>query len=262
MKQRLDTAIYSGGLTKSREQAKQLIKSGCVNVNGKPASKASLEVDDTDTIELVGEQCPYVGRGGLKLEKALKLWQLDVKGLVCLDIGASTGGFTDCLLQNGAERVYSVDVGHDQLDNSLRGDRRVISMERMNIRSADASLFPDVSFVCMDVSFISVKLIIPKISEILGGGGEAVILIKPQFEAGKGNVGKNGIVKSPAVHKSVLREVVASCLLSQLTPVGLTVSPITGSDGNTEYLLRLTAAKTEYIPIDTDRVADEALSRK
>lgn len=261
MKQRLDIAIFSTGLANSRERAKQLIKSGSITVNGKPAAKASLEVDDEDVIELVGSQCPYVGRGGLKLEKAISLWQLDVCGLVCLDIGASTGGFTDCLLQNGAKLVYAVDVGHDQLDESLRADSRVVSMERTNIRTADASLFENVSFICMDVSFVSIRLIIPRIAEILSGSGEAVLLIKPQFEAGKGNVGKNGIVKSLSVHKAVLRSIISDCLLSGLVPLGLTPSPITGSDGNTEYLIRVTAANTEYIPIDTDHIAEEALSR-
>ena len=236
---RLDAALVAMSLAKSRERAKELIKNGCVSVNGRTASKPSDTVDTAaDTIEVTADTDTYVGRGGLKLERALSYWNINVQGLACLDIGASTGGFTDCLIRNGAAKVYAVDVGHGQLAQSLLSDNRVISMEGTNIRNADEGLFKDVSFVCMDVSFISSTLIFDKISRILVNGGSGVSLVKPQFEAGRENIGKNGIVKSKKVHENVLISVTDACADAGLYPYEIIPSPVKGGDGNIEYLLR------------------------
>lgn len=234
---RLDTYLTENGLAKSRERAKELIKNGFVSVDGRTAKKSSEDVSDENCIEVTGGQLIYVGRGGLKLEAAVKHFGIMLSGMECVDIGASTGGFTDCMLKNGAVKVFAVDVGHDQLDGSLVNDSRVVNMEKTNIRNTDRSVFGDnIGFVSADVSFVSVTHIIPKIAEILDENGSAAVLIKPQFEAGKSNIGKNGIVRDRKVHCAVLKEISAVFCENGFEIVGIIPSPIKGGDGNIEYL--------------------------
>lgn len=237
---RIDIFLTENGYVKSRERAKTLIKSGQVSVNGSVISKPSYEVQDDVQIEITGEQLKYVGRGGLKLEKAITAFEIDVKDKVCIDIGASTGGFTDCMLQNGAAYVYAVDVGHGQLDESLINDKRVRNMERTNIRDLTiADFVPAPTFISTDVSFVSLKQILPKIKELLPDDGEAAVLIKPQFEAGKSSIGKNGIVKDRKVHERVLADIVSFCFSLNLDVINIVHSPISGGDGNIEYLAHI-----------------------
>ena len=231
---RLDTYLAENNLCKSRTAAQSLIRSGGVSVNGNPCSKPSAEVGEGDTVEVTGEQLRYVGRGGLKLEAALERFGLDITGAECVDIGSSTGGFTDCMLQHGAAKVWAVDVGRDQLDGKLRSDPRVVSMEQTDIRDAE---LPQVDFIGTDVSFISLRLILPHIFRLLKSGGRAVALIKPQFEAGRSNLSKKGIVRDEKVRLKVRDEIAAFAEECGLTVVGTEVSPITGGDGNTEYLM-------------------------
>ncbi|MCM1023405.1 MAG: TlyA family RNA methyltransferase [Prevotella sp.] len=237
---RLDVYLAESGLVKSRAAAKELIISGRVAVNGKTVLKPSADAGDGSGVEITGEQLRYVGRGGLKLEKALEVFGLSVEGLVCIDIGASTGGFSDCMLQNGAAYVYAVDVGHGQLDGKLLNDERVLNMEKTNILELSAEDFPKKpAFISADVSFVSLKRILPKIKELLPENGCAAVLIKPQFEAGKSNVGKSGIVRDRKVHAAVLEDIAAFCADLGLEVKGLTHSPVTGgsgADGNIEYL--------------------------
>ena len=200
MPKRLDVYLSDTNIVKSRSLAATLIKQGSVEVNGRICSKPSFTVNDDDTVKIIGELPKYVGRGGLKLEKALSHYRLHLDGAVCIDIGASTGGFTDCMLKNGAEKVYSVDVGTDQLDEKLRNDSRVISMEKTDIRNC-VGILPQVDFISIDVSFISLKLVLPTAFALLKDGGECVALIKPQFEAGKAHLSKNGIVRDIKVQK-------------------------------------------------------------
>lgn len=232
---RLDVWLAEKGLCKSRTAAQDMIRSGGVSVNGAPCCKPSAEITESDTVEVTGERPRYVGRGGLKLEKALLHFSIDLSGCVCLDIGASTGGFTDCMLQNGAARVYAVDVGRDQLDGSLRADSRVISMESTDIRAA--RLPEQADFVGTDVSFISLRQIIPHIMRTLKPGGRAVALIKPQFEAGRAALGKNGIVKDEKIRRRVVEEMTAFAAECGFSVRGVTDSPIKGGDGNIEYLI-------------------------
>lgn len=231
---RLDTYLAENNLCKSRTAAQSLIRSGGVSVNGKSCSKPSAEVGEGDTVEVTGEQLRYVGRGGLKLEAALERFGLDITGAECVDIGSSTGGFTDCMLQHGAAKVWAVDVGRDQLDGKLRSDPRVVSMEQTDIRDAELT---QVDFIGTDVSFISLRLILPHIFRLLKSGGRAVALIKPQFEAGRSNLSKKGIVRDEKVRLKVRDEIAAFAEECGLTVVGTEVSPITGGDGNTEYLM-------------------------
>lgn len=235
---RIDAFLAENGYVKSREAAKNLILAGGVSVNGKPVKKPSADVDADDDIIITADMPKYVGRGGLKLEKALECFGISVKGLVCLDIGASTGGFTDCMLQNGAEYVYAVDVGHGQLDEKLINDSRVANMENTNIRDCFISDFDKrIDFICTDVSFISLTKIIPVIHSLLDDGGSAVMLIKPQFECGRADIGKKGIVRSEKVHLRVIREIASFCESSGLGVRGIDYSPIKGGDGNIEYLI-------------------------
>lgn len=249
---RLDVYLAESGLVKSRAAAKELIRSGQVTADGKTAVKPSLDVNDGSEVKIIGEQLRYVGRGGLKLEKAIAEFGLELAGRVCIDIGASTGGFTDCMLQNGAAYVYAVDVGRGQLDSKLINDGRVLNMEKTNILELSAEDFPQSpSFISADVSFVSLKRILPKIKELLPENGCAAVLIKPQFEAGKSNVGKNGIVKDRKVHADVLEDIVSFCFSLGLEVTGLTHSPITGgsgADGNIEYLacIRHEGSRREY----------------
>lgn len=249
---RLDVYLTESGLVKSRERAKELIKAGQVLADGRAVTKAAYDVGESPEIKIVGEQLKYVGRGGLKLEKAIENFGIDLSGLVCIDIGASTGGFTDCMLQNGAAYVYAVDVGHGQLDEKLLTDGRVLNMEGTNIKNLSAEDFPKrPDFISADVSFVSLKQILPKIRELLPENGEAAVLIKPQFEAGRANIGKNGIVKDRKVHESILKDIITFCFSVGLVPEGLIHSPISGGDGNIEYLAYLKAA-AENAPHDFD----------
>lgn len=237
---RLDVYLAENGLVKSRAAAKELIISGQVAADGKTVLKPSFDVSEGCSVKITGGQLRYVGRGGLKLEKALDVFGINLFERVCIDVGASTGGFTDCMLQNGAAYVYAVDVGHGQLDGKLISDNRVLNMEKTNILELSAADFPkEPSFISADVSFVSLKHILPKIKELLPESGEAAVLIKPQFEAGKANIGKSGIVKDRKVHAAVLSDIASFCFFVGLDVSGLTHSPVTGgsgADGNIEYL--------------------------
>lgn len=255
---RLDIYLAENGIVKSRELAKKLISAGSVEVNGKIAAKPSMNVSLSDKIAVTGEMPKYVGRGGYKLEKAIECFGIDLRGLTCIDIGASTGGFTDCMLQKGAEYVYAVDVGHDQLDDKLRSDCRVCSMEGTNIKDVSAEeLGKKISFAAIDVSFISLGKIMPKISELLAENGSAVMLVKPQFECGKADIGKNGIVRSPKVHARVMREISAACTACGFGVMGMDFSPIQGGDGNIEYLMYAVKGAAGRI-FDFDMIASDA----
>ena len=241
---RADVYLTVKGFVSSRSQAKGLIESGCVTVDGKLLKKASEEISEAEHGVEVSNQLPYVGRGGLKLEGALDAFSLDVKGLSALDIGASTGGFTDCLLQRGAEHVCAVDSGAGQLAQSLSQDHRVISMENCNARYLTAEQIGGaVDLVVMDVSFISASLIIPRFPELLKERGDAICLIKPQFEVGKSMIGKGGIVKDRHAHRYAVERVLESGKSVGLRPVGLISSPITGGDGNREFLVWFTKGR-------------------
>ena len=240
MKERLDVLMVRKNLAASREKAKALIMSGIVYVNGQKEDKAGTAFEDTAQIEVRGNTLPYVSRGGLKLEKAMKCFGLDLAGRVCMDVGASTGGFTDCMLQNGAVKVYSIDVGHGQLDWKLRNDPRVMCMERTNIRYVTPDQIGEpVDFSSIDVSFISLTKVLGPVREILGDGGEVVCLIKPQFEAGREKVGKKGVVRDPQVHLEVIRMVTDFGRQAGFHLLNLEFSPIKGPDGKIEYLLYL-----------------------
>lgn len=238
----------------SREKAKAAIMAGIVFVDGQRIDKAGTTVDTEAPIEIKGEDCPYVSRGGLKLEKAMEEFEFDVKDSVCCDMGASTGGFTDCMLKRGAGKVYAIDVGYGQLDYKLRTDDRVVNMERTNIRYMDTDLILEpVDFISIDVSFISLALILPVAEKILADDGKVLCLVKPQFEAGREQVGKNGIVRDPAVHLEVIKKVCGYARDCGLSPAGLTFSPVKGAKGNIEYLLYL---KRNFDKIDMDNVAE------
>ena len=237
---RLDVYLTENKICKSRAAAQSLIKNGGVTLNGKAVTKNSIEVSENDIVSVIEQkQLKYVGRGGLKLERALELWRFDLNGALCVDIGASTGGFTDCMLQNGARKVYAVDVGRDQLDGKLRADSRVVSLEQTDIRNFSLPENEQADFIGTDVSFISLKMIFPHIFRLLKSGGYAVTLIKPQFEAGRKNLSKKGIVRDEKVRLSVVEDIKKSALQCGFEIIGTEVSPITGGDGNTEYLLAL-----------------------
>lgn len=240
MKKRLDLCVTESGLAESREKAKALIMLGRVYVNNQKADKPGTPVSDTDKLELRGETLRYVSRGGLKLEKSIPRYGLSLEGAVCMDIGASTGGFTDCMLQNGAARVYAIDVGYGQLAWKLRTDERVVSLERTNFRYVTAKEVPDIiDFASVDVSFISLTLILPAAKALLKSGGKMVCLVKPQFEAGRGKVGKKGVVKEPEIHREVLTKIVGFAESIGFSVIGADYSPIKGPEGNIEYLLCL-----------------------
>lgn len=234
---RLDQLVFDLGLAESRERAKTTVMSGLVFVNGQRADKPGMQVSPDVNVEVKGTALPYVSRGGLKLEKALKVFPIDVNGKVCIDCGASTGGFTDVLLKNGATKVYSVDVGYGQLAWSLRNDERVVNMERTNIRYISSEQIPEPLDICvMDLSFISVKLVLPAVCALLKDDAQLVCLIKPQFEAGREEVGKKGVVRDKAVHLSVIESVLSFAPTVGMTVMGLDFSPIKGPEGNREYL--------------------------
>ena len=239
-KERLDILVCNNGLAASREKAKALIMAGTVLVNGEREDKPGSVFPSDALITLKGNPLKYVSRGGLKLEKAVDSFSLELAGKVCMDAGASTGGFTDCMLQNGAAKVYSVDVGYGQLDWKLRNDPRVICMEKTNVRYMTPDMIPEkCDFASIDVSFISLLKIIPPVRDILKPEGEIVALIKPQFEAGREKVGKKGVVRDPLVHTEVVEKVILFSQSNGLYVKGLDYSPVKGPEGNIEYLLYL-----------------------
>ena len=236
-KTRLDIALFERGFAESREKAKALIMAGIVFVNNQKSDKAGNTVKPDDIIEVRGETLKYVSRGGLKLEKAVESFNISLEGCVCADIGASTGGFTDCMLQNGAAKVYSIDVGYGQLAWKLRTDERVVNLERTNFRYVTREQVPDeLDFASVDVSFISLYHIFPTLRTLLKEGGRAVCLIKPQFEAGRENVGKKGVVRDKSVHIAVIEKIIGLIAENNFSLLGLDFSPIKGPEGNIEYL--------------------------
>lgn len=247
-KQRLDQLVFELGFTESRERAKTTIMSGIVYVNGQKVDKPGTPVSPDANIEVRGNALPYVSRGGFKLEKALKVFPIDPADKICIDCGASTGGFTDVLLKNGAAKVYAVDVGYGQLAWSLRTDERVINMERTNVRYITEEQIPEpLDMAVMDVSFISIKLVIPAVGKLLKDGADYICLIKPQFEAGKDEVGKKGVVRDKNVHLSVINSFIEFVKETEFTMMGLDYSPIKGPEGNIEYLAWLKKGKYEAV---------------
>ena len=242
VKKRLDVLLVERGLAESRQRAQAVIMSGQVYVKEQKVDKAGAQFPEDVPIEVRGQTLAYVSRGGLKLEKAMKLWPITLQGAVCGDIGASTGGFTDCMLQNGASRVYAVDVGYGQLAWSLRSDERVVCLERTNARYLTHEQVPDeLDFASVDVSFISLRLILPALRGLLRADGQAVCLVKPQFEAGREKVGKKGVVRDPAVHLEVVQQFLINAAEADFTVRDMTFSPIRGPEGNIEYLGYLSA---------------------
>ena len=241
MKERLDVLLVTRGLASSREKAKAVIMAGDVYVDGQKEDKAGSAFDaDKASIEVRSNAIPYVSRGGLKLKRALEVFPIELNAKTCMDIGASTGGFTDCMLQNGASKVYAIDVGHGQLDWKLRNDSRVICMEKTNFRYMESSSIPErVDFAGCDVSFISLDKILKPAYEILDDAADMVVLIKPQFEAGRDKVGKKGVVRDPDVHEEVIKRIIGVAEDTGFKILGLDHSPIKGPEGNIEYLLWL-----------------------
>lgn len=239
-RERLDKLLVDRGLAASRDESRRRILAGEVLVNGLPAGKAGSMIDPAARIQLKGRAMPYVSRGGVKLEKALEEFQIDVANKIVLDVGASTGGFTDCLLARGALKVYAVDVGYGQLDWKLRNDPRVVVLERRNIRYLEPAALPALPQIAtIDVSFISLRLVLPKIKELLPPRGVIVALIKPQFEVGKGKVGKGGVVRRPEEHLRVIQEIRENAQSLGLKVCGITESPLLGPKGNKEFLIHL-----------------------
>ena len=251
-KKRLDVLLTERGLQESRQRAQAVIMSGEVFVNGQRVDKPGTAVAEDAQIEVRGGTLAYVSRGGLKLEKAMAAFPIDLNGAVCADIGASTGGFTDCMLQNGAKKVYAVDVGYGQLDWRLRSDARVVCMERTNIRYVTPEqLGTPVQLAVIDVSFISLRIVLPAVKALLSADGQIICLIKPQFEAGKENVGKKGVVRDPAVHQAVLNSFLQLADELQMTVCNLTFSPVKGPEGNIEFLGHLSMLPEGAVIPDT-----------
>nr|WP_207710309.1 TlyA family RNA methyltransferase [Anaerotruncus colihominis] len=243
VKKRLDILLTEKGFFPSREKAKAVIMAGQVYINGQKADKPGMDVAEDAEIEVRGDALRYVSRGGLKLEKAMQVWPIVLQDRICMDIGASTGGFTDCMLQNGAARVYAVDVGYGQLAWKLRNDPRVVNLERTNIRNITPKQAPDkIEFISVDVSFISLRLVLPVAARLLCLNGKAVCLVKPQFEAGREKVGKKGVVRDRATHVEVLERAVGYALENGFAICGLDFSPVKGPEGNIEYLMYLQKA--------------------
>ncbi len=265
MKERLDVILVNQGYAPSREKAKAIIMSGNVYVNGQKEDKAGTSFDvNKIQLEVRGSSLKYVSRGGLKLEKAMEQWQFDLGDCVCMDIGASTGGFTDCMLQNGAAKVYSVDVGHGQLAWKLRNDERVVCMEQTNFRyMVREDIEEELDFASVDVSFISLTKILIPARNLLKVGGQMVCLIKPQFEAGRDKVGKNGVVREPEIHEEVIRKMIDYADSIGFTVLHLEYSPIKGPEGNIEYLLhiRKDAEPEEAVKSLTEHEAEEQLKQ-
>ncbi len=260
VKKRLDVLLVERGLSENRTKAQAVIMSGLVDVNGQRADKPGVSYEETVDIQIRGAACPYVSRGGLKLEKALRDFGVHPVDYVCSDSGASTGGFTDCLLQQGAKKVFAIDVGYGQLDWKIRNDPRVVVMERTNIRYVKAEdLGEPLDLSVIDVSFISLKIVLPAIKNLLKPGqGQVLCLIKPQFEAGRDKVGKKGVVREPETHKEVLDNFVALVGELGFTILGLTFSPVKGPEGNIEFLGHLTLADVPGIQPDTADVVAQA----
>lgn len=260
-KVRLDQLVYEQGFTESRERAKTTIMSGLVFVNGQRVDKPGTAVDPTARIEVHGEALPFVSRGGFKLDKALKVFPVDPAGKVCIDCGASTGGFTDVLLQHGAAKVYAVDVGYGQLAWKLRTDERVVNLERCNLRYIEKEQISDsIDLAVMDVSFISIRLVLPAVKQLLKPGADYICLIKPQFEAGRDEVGKKGVVRDERVHERVVQEILDFAESIGFSVLGLDFSPIKGPEGNIEYICHL--KNGEYPRADIDVSAVVAASHK
>ena len=259
IKKRLDVLLVERLYADSRTKAQAIIMSGNVYVNGQKADKPGTSYEETVEIEVRGAVCPYVSRGGLKLEKALRDFGVKPEGFVCSDSGASTGGFTDCLLQQGAKKVFAIDVGYGQLDWKIRSDPRVVVMERTNIRYVTPEdLGEPLDLSVVDVSFISLKIVLPAIKQLLKPDGQVLCLIKPQFEAGREKVGKKGVIRDPEIHKEVLDMFVALADSLNFTIMGLTFSPVKGPEGNIEFLGHLTLADREGIRPDTAQVVIDA----
>lgn len=260
MKIRLDQYLCQNGLVQSRERAKALIMSGIVFVNEQKADKAGEMIAPDAKVEVRGHDIGYVSRGGLKLEKAMRAFPLTPKGKVCMDIGASTGGFTDCMLQNGARKVYAVDVGYGQLAWKLRTDERVVNMERTNIRHVTLDMLQEpVDFFSVDVSFISLKHIFPVAQAVTAQGATGVCLVKPQFEAGREKVGKKGVVREPETHKEVILQAAGYAAANGFSVLGLDYSPIKGPEGNIEFLMFVEKAADEPVLLD-EALADQVVS--
>ncbi len=259
MKERLDVILVKQGYAKSREAAKAVIMAGNVFVSGQREDKAG-SMFETEGLDLLVKENPlkYVSRGGLKLEKALQSFPITLKGLTCMDIGASTGGFTDCMLQNGAVKVYAIDVGHGQLDWKLRTDERVVCMEKTNFRYVTKEQIPEeIDFASVVVSFTPLSKILPAVFPLLKTSAERVVLIKPQFEAGREKVGKKGVVRDPKVHEEVIANVAEMCTGNGFAVLGLTYSPIKGPEGNIEYLIhirKMSGAEPGQVDITSDLV--------
>ena len=258
-KKRLDVLLTERLYAETRSKAQAIIMSGNVYVNGQKADKPGMSFEETVEIEVRGAVCPYVSRGGLKLEKALRDFGVKPEGFVCSDSGASTGGFTDCLLQQGAKKVFAIDVGYGQLDWKIRSDERVVVMERTNIRYVTPDdLGEPLDLSVIDVSFISLKIVLPTIKTLLKPTGQVLCLIKPQFEAGKDKVGKKGVVREPETHKEVLDSFVALANELNFKILGLTFSPVKGPEGNIEFLAHLSLADVTGITPDTEEVVRQA----
>lgn len=250
---RLDVAVLEAGYAPSREKAKAIIMAGQVYVNNQKVDKAGTEIKKDDVLEVRGNTLKYVSRGGLKLEKAMQCFPISLSGKICMDVGASTGGFTDCMLMNGAVKVYSVDVGYGQLAWKLRCDERVVNLERTNFRYVtDEQIKDKIDFASVDVSFISLGHILPNLSKLTADDAEAVCLIKPQFEAGKEKVGKKGVVRDKAVHAEVVQKVIGLAIQNGFSVCGLDFSPVKGHEGNIEYLIYLKKSNDPVVEQDID----------
>lgn len=258
-KKRLDTVVVDLGFAETRSKASAIIMSGEIYVNGQKETKAGYSVKDTDKIEFKGKKMPFVSRGGYKLEKAMKTFPITLTNCICMDIGASTGGFTDCMLQCGANKVYAIDVGYGQLAWKLRTDERVINLERTNFRYLTKETVTDeIDFASIDVSFISLKKILPVLFDFLKENGKTVALIKPQFEAGKDKVGKKGVVRDVNTHKEVISEIVNFAYETGFSVLGLDFSPIRGPEGNIEYLVYLSKDIDKSLLVDNEIINDIA----
>lgn len=260
-KERLDVALVARGLAETRAKAQASIMSGIVYVNGQKVDKAGTPVAADAALEVRGHTLRYVSRGGLKLEKAIAAFGLTFEGKTCMDVGSSTGGFTDCMLQKGAQKVYAVDVGYGLLDWKLRNDPRVVVMERTNARLLNPEMTGGerMDFASMDVSFISIRTVLPAVRTCMKENAHLAVLVKPQFEARREQVGKGGIVRDPKVHREVLETVIAAMPAIGLVPQGLTVSPIKGVGGNTEFLLHLTNTELNDAAFQAERAIEDVL---
>ena len=257
-KQRIDVYLFEHGLAESREKARALIMSGEVFVNDQRVDKPGTNISPEAHVEVRGNTCPYVSRGGLKLEKALRWFGVDPTGFVCSDSGASTGGFTDCLLQQGAKKVFAIDVGYGQLAWKIRNDARVVTMERTNIRHVTPELGEPLDLSVVDVYFISLKLVLPVIRALLKPTGQVLCLIKPQFEAGREKVGKKGVVREPQTHIEVLEQFLKTAQENDFSVCGLTFSPVKGPEGNIEFLGHLRVGAGSSVTVDLPQLVEQA----